>query len=316
MRDEMGRVIEKVIEASPPVAQGGLQAGVSRLQGEINKVFQPIRSEWFSDVVAQGQWEPVAAYRFVFRSKRLEDAFNRRQLGVLDRAFNDVSARDSNVVINWAGAEPRAELHRSQRGPDGRIMPNNTVFYTADKHGINKYVATVAKSIGKMVSGWYQVLNQLGRSVKSPFPGKGDGRVEFSNDKNILSLTATNETGNFNDMLSRTVHPQQLIMAAAQNCERRANAMIQGKADPGKGLMGQPSPPMQGPQASAANPAGSIGKTQPASSEQQMTMKQLALKPFAPSQRDEQSARELAVGMGMVVREWRRFQKALEEGMN
>lgn len=247
MEDEMSTVIQKVIDATPPGSMGGMTYGKSRIAAEVNRVFQPIRSEWFSDVVAQGQWEPVSSYRFIFRNKRLEDAFNRRQLDVLDRAFNDAHDKDSNVVINWAGMEPRADLHQAQRGGDGQIVQNNTVYYVQDKRSINKYAAAVAKSVGKMVSGWYEVLNKLGKSSKSPFPGKGKGDVKFTEGNGQISLTANNELGNFNAMLPRLTQPQQLINTAAANCQRRASELLRAGKDPSKGKMGAPSAPMTTP---------------------------------------------------------------------
>lgn len=267
MEEEMSSVVEKVVEKTPPVSTGGLESGTKTVQAEINKVFQPIRSEWFCDVVAQGQWEPVSAYKFVFRSKRLEDAFNRRQLDVLDRAFNNAKARDSNVVINWAGKNPSPEIHKQERGRDGRIVPNNVVWYTADKTDIKRYAQKVAKNIGSMVAGWYTVLNKLGKSVKSPFPGKGAGSVSYESGNGKTVLVVENEQGNFNEMLSRSVNPQGLINQAAVNCERRWSALRQGQPDPKKGRMGAPSPKMPAPQ--------------PATNQQ---MKQLAEAPYISPQ--------------------------------
>lgn len=252
----MSSVVQKVIDASPPIAQGGLPAGIKRIQSEVQRVFQPIRAEWFSDVVAQRQWEPVSAYKFVFRSKRLEDAFNRQQLDVLDRAFNQ-GEKDSNVVINWAGIEPDAQLHMSQRGGDGQIVPNNVVYHVGDKKSINKYAALVAKSVGKMVSGWYQVMAKLGRPAKNPLPGQGKGDVSFLDGKGEITLSASNELGNFNGMLPKMTQPQQLINAAALNCQRRWDEISKGGNDPAKGKMGAPSKPMTTPNQQAASKGAS-----------------------------------------------------------
>lgn len=278
MEEEMSALIEKVIELSPPAAQGGLEAGKTALESELNKIFKPIRSLWFSEVLSQGRWEPVAAYKFVFKNKRLEEAFNRRQLDVLDKAFNPDG--DAGTRVNFIEGAPMAEAHREQRGPDGRIVPDPKVFYIEEKRSLEEYMRQAARKIGTMVGGWYEALGKMGSGKKSPFPGKGAGNASFSQTPNNFTLVARNELGNFAGFLTKSVDPQALIDKAAANCQLRLQTIIDSSAKanpapPKGGKMGKPSKPLPSPKAKnmasmlnpaakSSNVAATAGKINPA----------------------------------------------------
>ena len=240
--------VKKCILNTPPFPSGnktggqseGIKSGLESLEHDVKKVFKPVETLSFKQVLATQDWNAIAAYNFKFRNPELKKALDGRNYNALEAAFKLKAA----AVIEKAQFVdvPTQSLHQSQRGTDGRVISGNKVFYVKQQAAILDYIRRGMDSVGKMIGGWYIALRGLGVGVVSPYPAQGSGGADIVNTGGIgFTVSAYNDLGNFNGMLTANMDVQAAVDAAAQEVVDKIN--IYKAANPAPNSTNAPAVP-------------------------------------------------------------------------
>lgn len=268
MRVHMGNLIRKVIAATPPFEGHGNRGtggrpkgaltGIQNIKSDLKKVFSTVRSVPFKQLVANRDWEAMAAYGMKFRNPELERAFNEKRIDPLNEAF----VRKFTVLANTDMFIKENEMSKtySMFRKNGVLKPPTTQkFLVKNNNVINDRARDVARGIGKMVGGWHMAASQLGiKGInKSPFSGNASGSGELKSAGDKYSMTVTNDYGDFGHILSSSIDCQKLINDTAHDLESDVQMLVESEIN--RVLSTGKQSPRPLPQPPRLNPA-SMGK--------------------------------------------------------
>lgn len=235
MKDKAEWLIGEVIKATPPFAKannvtsGGKPAGIAMareyIRRDVEKIFSTVRSVPFRQLVANRDWEAMAAYNLKFTNPNLENAFMNKNIWTLDAAFQHKFTALANTDM-YIKQQEMERIHRQYRKNGKLVPPTSQRFLVKDKNTIKDYARGVYDSIGKMVSGWFIAAKSINiTSFRNPFSGQGNGSAVW-NKKGEFSLTITNGYGNFNKILENNIDCQKLVETATAQLENEIEQEI------------------------------------------------------------------------------------------
>lgn len=238
VRKKGEEILLKVIEHTPPFAKHmsyntggkvmGRKTAFENIMSDLNRIFKPVRSVPFANLVANKDWEAMAAYNLNWKSPRLQTAFNKGDQSQLDKAFLAHKRIGLEIGAYAQESEMRA-IHQASRQPDGRTGYRNIPRLVKNQIAIKEYAKIVNESVGKMVGGWYEAAKQLGftKIKKNPFIHNGAGSGKISKQKGgEYEMIMSNRYGDANKFLSGNLDCQALVDKAAKEIEAEVNIRI------------------------------------------------------------------------------------------
>ena len=182
--------------------------GQTRVSAEVSKLFKPIQRLPFGQLLMNKDWEAVNSYGWMPSFKSVQDELEPGDYESLYKRFQRRGWVAKPVPIF---NRPEKAYHMSQRDKrTGLISKSPRVAYVRQPSTIEQYKRQVSEAVGKMGSGWWDCIKQLGKPADGQFAphggftkSRGIGKVRQNLTGSSPSITIDNPLGNFANLLGR-----------------------------------------------------------------------------------------------------------------
>lgn len=180
--------------------------GESRVSSEVSKLFKPIQRVPFGHLVMNKDWESVNSYGWMPSFQSVRDEM---ETGDYERIYARFQRRGWVAKPYPIFDKPEKAYHMSQRDArTGLIGKSPRTAYVRNPSSIDEYKKQVATAVGKMGSGWWDCIKQLGKPADGQFAphngftkSRGIGKVKQTLTGNSPSISVENPLGNFANLL-------------------------------------------------------------------------------------------------------------------
>lgn len=192
---------------TPP---NNVASGEARVSAEVSKLFKPIQRIPFGHLIMNKDWESVHSYGWMPSFKSVQDELESGDYEMLYARFQRRGwVAKPYPIFN----KPEKAYHMSQRdNRTGLVGKSPQVAYVREPNTINEYKKQVANAVGKMGSGWWECITQLGKPADGQFPphkgfthSRGIGKVKQTFNPTTASVTVENRLGNFANLLGSKI---------------------------------------------------------------------------------------------------------------
>lgn len=185
-------------------------SGEARVSSEVSKLFKPIQRIPFGHLVMNKDWESVHSYGWMPSFQSVKDEMD---TGDYERIYARFQRRGWVAKPYPIFDKPEKAYHMSQRDPrTGLIGKSPKTAYVRNPSSIDEYKKQVATAVGKMGSGWWDCIKQLGKPADGSFTphngftkSRGIGKVKQTLSGNNPSIIVENPLGNFANLLGNKI---------------------------------------------------------------------------------------------------------------
>lgn len=206
MRREYGNLAGDLATITPPFSKG-IGASEAAIQRDVNKIFKPLETIPFGEIVTANNYSAAMAYNFRFTNINLMNAVEANNWSLVSDAFGRRGWLPTSEVIDVV-SKPTSSLHHAAMGKDGLVRKQ---FYVTGpkasaKAKIDEYAEEVKRSIGKMAGGWikcYIGLGGTGKSLPTKYAAMGEGTYKITKGSTTTSVAISNRYGNYNGFMKK-----------------------------------------------------------------------------------------------------------------